>query len=886
MMQEIASKYNPKEVEDKWYKHWMDNNYFHSKPDDREPFTIVIPPPNVTGMLHMGHMLNNTIQDVLIRKARLDGKNACWVPGTDHASIATEAKVVKLLREKGIKKSDLSREEFMKHAWEWKEKYGGIILQQLRKLGCSCDWERTGFTMDPDMSEAVIDVFIDLYNKGYLYRGKRMINWDPKAKTALSNEEVIYKEVTASLYYVKYKIKDSDDHIMIATTRPETILGDTAICVNPTDERYKELVGKTAIVPMIERPIPIIADDYVDMEFGTGALKITPAHDPNDYEIGLRHNLEIVDTLNEDGTLNEAAQLYVGQTREEARKSVIEHLIDLHQLMKEEELTHKVGYSERTDEVVEPRLSLQWFLDMQKVAGPAIENVMNNNIQFHPKKYKNVYNHWMTNVKDWCISRQLWWGQRIPAYYFDDNDHVVAKTKEEALQLAIEKTGNSNLTLKDLHQDEDVVDTWFSSWLWPISLFDGFKDPNNKEFQYYYPTSDLVTGWDIIFFWVARMIIAGYEYKGEKPFSNVYFTGMVRDKQRRKMSKSLGNSPDPLALIEKYGADAMRVGVLLSTPAGNDILFDESLLEQGRNFINKIWNALRLINSWEKEEKQAPQENQFANQWIENKFYEVNASVRSNFEKYRLSDSLMSLYTFTWDDFCSWYLEMIKPSFGEGIDAATKEHAISVFENILKMLHPFIPFVTEEAYHLLSDRKDTDDIIVSSWPGINDFDANIILRTQQAREVVSGLRDVRNKRGIKPREKITAYVQDSENAKNYFNNLPKELIKKLAGIESFSFVTEEPKSTTSFVALLSGQSEKAESERFFVKVEIDAEVERQKLEDELKYTKGFLQSVMKKLENEKFVSGAPDAVVAKEKQKKESAEEKIRMLEESLQKIS
>ncbi|MDQ3192368.1 MAG: valine--tRNA ligase, partial [Bacteroidota bacterium] len=716
---EIASKYDPALTEDKWYKHWMEQGFFNSVPDEREPYTIVIPPPNVTGVLHMGHMLNNTIQDVLVRRARLQGKNACWVPGTDHASIATEAKVVAMLKEKGINKSDISREEFLKYAHEWKDKYGGIILDQLKKIGASCDWSRTRFTMEDDLSDAVITVFIDLYNKGFIYRGVRMVNWDPSGKTAVSDEEVIHKEVNSQLYYVRYKIQESDEWITIATTRPETILGDTAVCVHPEDPRYKHLKGKNVIIPIVERVVPIIFDDYIDIEFGTGALKVTPAHDINDYNLGVKHKLEVIDTINPDGTMSEEAGFYVGEDRFAVRKKIARDLEQSGYLIKVEEIKNKVGYSERTNAVIEPKLSMQWFLKMNNLSEPALENVMNDNIKLVPEKFKNTYRNWMENVHDWCISRQLWWGQQIPAWYNETGDVVVAKTKWEAINLFNEKFPETNI--EKIKQDEDVLDTWFSSWLWPISVFDGFKDPENKDIKYYYPTNDLVTGPDILFFWVARMIMAGYEFRGEKPFSNVYLTGIVRDKQGRKMSKQLGNSPEPLDLIKNFGADGVRVGMLLSAPAGNDLLFDESLCEQGRNFSNKIWNAFRLVKGWQvSDELEQPYVNQIAVTWFNTKFNEELKTINDHYSKYRISDALMGTYKLMWDDFCAWYLEIIKPAYEQPIDRKTIEQTTEFLENLLRLLHPFMPFITEEIWHCMEERTEKDCLIVSKWPDVNE----------------------------------------------------------------------------------------------------------------------------------------------------------------------
>ena len=875
---EIAKTYDPKSVEGKWYKHWMDKKYFHSEPDEREPFTIVIPPPNVTGVLHMGHMLNNTIQDVLTRKARLQGYNACWVPGTDHASIATEAKVVRMLREKNIKKGDLSREEFLKHAWEWTDKYGGTILEQLKKLGASCDWDRTRFTMEDKLSKAVIEVFVDLYNKGYIYRGLRMVNWDPAAKTALSDEEVIHKETISRLHHLRYRIEGTEDeYITIATTRPETILGDTAICVHPDDDRYKHLVGKKALVPLINRAIPIIADEYVEREFGTGALKVTPAHDVNDYELGKKHNLETIDILNDDGTLNTAAQLYIGFDRFEARKAIIKDLDDAKHLVKIEDLPNKVGYSERTSVVIEPKLSMQWFLDMKKLGGPALENVMNDNIKFYPSKFKNTYRHWMENIKDWCISRQLWWGQQVPAFYFGEgeNDYVVAKTIEEALELAKKKSNNQQLTTNNLKQDEDVVDTWFSSWLWPISVFDGFENPDNKDIQYYYPTSVLVTAPDIIFFWVARMIMAGYEYKNEKPFDEVYFTGVVRDLQGRKMSKSLGNSPEPLDLIDQYGADGVRVGMLYSSPAGNDLLFDEKLCEQGRNFSNKIWNAMRLIKGWEIYEGKN-EENEISIQWFEHKFNQVLEQLERAFKNYNLSEALKTLYNFVWDDFCSWYLEMIKPEYEKPIDRYTFNKTVEFFEKNLILLHPFMPFITEEIWHLLKERADGDDIVIAKWPVAKAADESIIEKGEIAKDIISKVREIRNKKNLKQREPLPLFVQNSN--KSAYADF-QQLIIKLAYLDHFRYTDTEIEDAITFIS---------NKDKFYVTLEqeINVEEEKERLQKELDYAKGFIRSVEGKLKNEKFVNNAPEAVVANEKQKLQDGLDKIKALEEALARLN
>ena len=870
---EIASKYNPAEIEDKWYQYWLEKGFFNSVPDHREPYTIVIPPPNVTGVLHMGHMLNNTIQDVLIRKARMEGKNACWVPGTDHASIATEAKVVAMLKEKGINKSDLTRVEFLKHAWEWKEKYGGIILEQLKKLGASCDWNRTRFTMEDDLSDAVIEVFVDLFNKGKIYRGVRMVNWDPAGLTAVSDEEVIYKEVNSKLYFVKYKIENSNDEfITIATTRPETILGDTAICVHPNDKRYSHLKGKRIIVPIINRSVPIIFDDYIDMEFGTGALKVTPAHDISDYNLGIKHNLEVIDTLNPNGTLSEAAGHYVGQDRFAVRKQIAKDLEALGQILKIEDIKNKVGYSERTDAVIEPRLSLQWFLKMDQMTKPALENVLNDNIKLIPDKFKNTYKHWMENVHDWCISRQLWWGQQIPAYYLKNGDFVVAQTPEKALDLAKIKTGNSDLTIADLRQDSDVLDTWFSSWLWPISVFDGFKDPNNKDIQYYYPTNDLVTAPEILFFWVARMIMAGYEYRGEKPFNNVYLTGIVRDKLGRKMSKSLGNSPDPLDLIAKYGADGVRVGMLLCSPAGNDLPFDEALCEQGRNFSNKIWNAFRLIKGWEVDKNiEQPSSSFVSVNWFQSKLNKEIETINEHYSKYRMSDALMATYKLVWDDFCAWYLEMIKPGFQHPIDSKTYNQTIVFLESLLKMLHPFMPFITEEIYHLLEQRSEKDCIILAEWINSGNKDEKILSEFDNVAEIISAIRTIRKDKNIPFKQALNLFIKRNDDFDESFNSL----IAKLTNLEKIVFVNEKVDNSFGFIV---------KSNEFFIPVSgnIDIESETKKILEELEYTRGFLNSVLKKLSNERFVSGAPAQVLEMENKKRIDAEGKIKVLEEQL----
>ena len=871
---DIPSKYNPALTEDKWYQYWLDNGFFRSEPDNREPYTIVIPPPNVTGVLHMGHMLNNTIQDILIRRARMQGKNALWLPGTDHASIATEARVVARLREDGIEKSQITREEFLKYAWEWKRKHGGMILEQLKKLGASCDWERTKFTMDDSMSESVIRVFIDLYNKGYIYRGVRMINWDPKAKTAVSNEEVIFKEVQSKLYYVRYKIVGKDEWLTIATTRPETILGDTAVCVHPEDKRYKHLIGEKIIIPLVNRPVPIIADEYVDKEFGTGALKITPAHDENDYEIGLKHDLEVINIFNEDGTLNENAQIFTGEDRFVARDLVTEKLREDGHIDKIEDYVNKVGYSERTEAVIEPRLSRQWFLRMKELANPALKSVMNDTVKIHPAKFKNVYRHWMENVKDWCISRQLWWGHRIPAYYLPGSDEfVVAETREAALDLARRKTGNPSLEIEDLKQDEDVLDTWFSSWLWPISVFDGIRDPQNKDFTYYYPTNDLVTAPDILFFWVARMIIAGYEYNNEKPFHNVYITGMVRDKFGRKMSKSLGNSPEPLDLIRKYGADGVRVGMLLCSPAGNDLLFDESLTEQGRNFGNKIWNAFRLIKTFKVDEDlNQPEESVKIVQWFDAKLNEALKTLGKQFTQYRLSEALMTVYKLFWDEFASWYLEVIKPSYKQPIDSKTFEATTDFFEKLLKLLHPFIPFITEEIWHLIKSRKGRESITVSDMPTGGDYDKKMIERFEKTKETVSSIRTIRKEKNIPNKSPLSLNVKEKEEV---YDNRFGEVLKKLCFLSEINFIAKKMEGAVSFIV---------KTTEFYIPLgdKVNAEEEIRKLENELEYTRGFLRTVAQKLDNEQFINNAPEKIIQMELTKKADAEEKINVLEERI----
>ncbi len=870
---DIPNKYNPADSEERWYKYWMENNFFHSEPDSREPYCVVIPPPNVTGVLHMGHMLNNTIQDVLVRRARLQNKNACWVPGTDHASIATEAKVVNKLKSEGIDKNDLTRDDFLKHAWEWKEKHGNIILEQLKRLGASCDWERTSFTMDETLSDSVIKVFVDLYNKGLIYKGVRMVNWDPSAQTAVSDEEVIYKEEQSKLYYLQYKIEgNEDEYIIIATTRPETILGDTAICINPNDERFKHLAGKRCIVPLVNRTIPIIQDEYVDMEFGTGALKITPAHDINDYEIGYKHNLESIDIFNDNGTLNENAQLFVGKDRFDVRKEIIPALEEAGNLVKIEDYNNKVGYSERTDVVIEPKLSMQWFLKMEELAKPALDAVINDEVQLHPAKFKNTYKHWMENVKDWCISRQLWWGHRIPVFYIGDtNDFVVAENLEQAIELAKEKTGR-DICATELRQDEDVLDTWFSSWLWPISVFDGINNPDNADINYYYPTNDLVSGPDILFFWIARMIIAGYEYKGKKPFNNVYLTGIVRDSQRRKMSKSLGNSPDPLLLIDKYGADGVRVGMLLCSPAGGDLLFDEGLPEQGRNFTTKVWNAFRLVKSWKVSNTEQPENAKLAIQWFENKLNKTIAVLNEQFDQYRISEGLMSIYTLFWDDFCSWFLEAVKPAYGCPVDTTTYKHCVEIFEKLMQTLHPFMPFITEEIWQLLRDRKKEESIMVSVLPKSEYIDENIIEQFELAKEITTNIRSIRKSKNIPFKDGLELNIKTNGVA---YNNYFEPVISKLANISDIKLTDEEVKSAVSFIV---------KAVEFYIPVGdmIDVEEEIKKLEEELKYTEGFLNSVSKKLSNERFVNNAPEKVVEIERKKQADAETKIKVLKERI----
>jgi valyl-tRNA synthetase len=874
----IPSKYDANNVESKWYDYWMKHNYFHSEPDEREPYTIVIPPPNVTGVLHMGHMLNNTIQDVLIRRARLQGKNACWVPGTDHASIATEAKVVAKLKEQGIDKNDLTRDEFLIYAWDWTNQYGGVILDQLKKLGCSCDWDRTKFTMDEDMNEAVIKVFVDLFNKGLIYRGYRMVNWDPEAQTTLSDEEVNHIERTDKLYYVKYAIEGEDGFVTIATTRPETILGDTAVCINPNDERFTELKGKKVIVPICNRVIPIIEDDYVDIEFGTGCLKVTPAHDVNDKEIGERHNLEVIDVLNADASMNSFGLHHQGKDRVVARKDIAKELDDMGVLVKTEDITHKVGTSERTHAVIEPRLSDQWFLKMEDLVKPAIQSVLvDKDIKLFPKKFENTYRHWLENIRDWNISRQLLWGQQIPAYFYGEgkNDFVVAESSEEALNLAKEKTGRSDLKIEDLKQDTDALDTWFSSWLWPMSVFDGIRNPENEEIKYYYPTNDLVTGPDILFFWVARMIIAGYEYKNEKPFNNVYLTGLVRDKQRRKMSKSLGNSPDALKLIRDFGADGVRVGLLLSSAAGNDLMFEESLCQQGKAFGNKVWNAFRLIDGWEVADFEQPEYAKVSITWFENKFNKTLIEIEDHYSKYRISDALMETYKLIWNDFCSWLLEMVKPAYQQPIDKLTYDAVISILENNLKILHPFMPFLTEEIWQHISDRTPEEALIVATWPEFKAVNETIISEFDFAAEVISGIRTIRKQKNIAFKDTIDCFVLNNDKASTNFD----VVISKLGNISDLSYTSEKVDGALTF---------RVKSNEYFVPMQgsIDVEAEIIKLTEELKYTEGFLKSVKKKLSNERFVAGAPEQVVASEKKKEADALAKIETLKASLSSLN
>lgn len=869
----ISEKYNPQDTEQKWYNYWLENNYFHSEPNEKPAYTVVIPPPNVTGILHMGHMLNNTIQDVLVRRARMKGFNACWVPGTDHASIATEAKVVAKLKSEGINKSDISREEFLKHAWDWTHKYGGTILEQLKKLGCSCDWDRTRFTMEPKLSQQVIESFVDLYNKGLIYRGYRMVNWDPEAKTNISDEEVIFKEQNGKLYYLKYQVEGSEEFLTVATTRPETIFGDVAICINPNDERYTHLKGKNVIVPIVNRVIPIIEDDYVDIEFGTGALKITPAHDVNDYEIGQKHNLPMIDILDDDANLNEHGLHYAGKNRFEVRKAIAKELEEKNLLLKAEDYINKVGTSERTGAVIEPKISQQWFLKMSEIAKPALEVVMNDEIKFYPEKFKNTYKHWMENIRDWNISRQLWWGQQIPAYYYGEGEHdfVVAENIEQALILAKEKAQNPHLEIADLRQDEDALDTWFSSWLWPMSVFDGLSAPENEDINYYYPTADLVTGPDIIFFWVARMIMAGLEWKGQVPFKNVYFTGIVRDKQRRKMSKSLGNSPDPIELMDKYGADGVRVGILLSSAAGNDLLFDEDLMLQGRNFATKIWNAFRLIQGWNREEKAISLAEQETIDWFENQLNKTIVEISEQFDKFRISDALHLIYKLIWDDFCAWYLEAIKPNYGEAISTEVYQKTIAFFEELMKLLHPFMPFLTEELWQNIAERSKEEALVIAQQKKADDFNEETIKSFDFAKELISGVRNYRQSKGISPRESVELFT----NATAFINEA---VVRKLANVSEVHFAEKTDKPSFTFLV---GATEIS----IPLSENLDLAEEKKKTEEEIKYLKGFLVSVEKKLSNEKFVANAKPEIVENERKKQKDAQEKIAILEEKLKNL-
>ncbi len=875
---EIPSRYDPLQTEAKWYAHWLEKQYFRSVPDEREPYCIVIPPPNVTGVLHMGHMLNNTIQDVLVRRARMQGKNACWVPGTDHASIATEAKVVSMLKQNGIEKSSLSREKFLEYAWEWKEKHGGIILEQLKKLGASCDWDRTCFTMDDNLYDSVIDVFIDLYEKGLIYRGVRMINWDPRALTAVSDEEVIYREVLSKLYYVRYKVEGTDEWLTIATTRPETILGDTAVCIHPKDERYTHLHGKKLIIPLVNRKVPLIVDDYVDMEFGTGALKITPAHDINDYNLGLKYNLECIDIFDDEGRLNAKAEILIGEERFAAREKITALLQDAGYLVKVEDYDNKIGYSERTDAVIEPRLSQQWFMKMGEMAKPALDVVMEDVVKFFPPKFKNTYRHWMENVRDWCISRQLWWGHRIPAYYLPDNMVIIAKSVEKALEIARQKFPEKNYKQADLRQDEDVLDTWFSSWLWPISVFDGIRNPNNADIKYYYPTNDLITAPEILFFWVARMIMVGLAYRREIPFKHVYLTGIVRDKLGRKMSKSLGNSPDPIKLMDHFGADGVRVGMLLTSPAGNDLPFDESLCEQGRNFSNKIWNALRLMKGWKVDDGlKQPDVNQVSISWLEARMNQTISLLDDHYDKYRISDALMLIYRHIWEDFCSWYLEMIKPAYQQAIDRKTYDSTIFLFGQLMKLLHPFMPFITEEIWHHLSDRKEGEDIIIAEMPEAQKYDKSLLGKFDYFREVVMAIRKLRKEKNIPFREPINLYVK--KNNKEETDTAFDGVGAKLCNISETKYIHQNMEGAAGFMV---------KATEFFIPLDekIDKEDELQSLQEDLTYTRGFLNSVMKKLGNEKFVNNAPEKVVATERKKQADAEAKIKLLEEQINRLA
>lgn len=872
---EIAKNFQHSAAEDKWYKHWDGAGYFTSTPDDRPAYTVVIPPPNVTGVLHMGHALNDTVQDILVRRAKMQGYNTCWVPGTDHASIATEAKVVNMLKERGIDKNKLSRDEFLKYAWEWKEKYGGIILQQLKKLGCSLDWNRTHFTMDEKYYAAVIRVFNDLYEKGYIYRGVKMINWDPKAKTALSDEEVIHKQTNSKLYYVRYKLDgDSDEYLTIATVRPETILGDTAVCVHPDDPRYAHLKGRKCIIPLVNREVPIIFDDYIDIEFGTGALKVTPAHDINDYNLGQKHNLEVIDTLNDDGTLSEAAGMYVGQDRFDVRKQIVKDLDAAGHLVKEEDYSNQVGFSERTDAVIEPRLSMQWWCNMEELAGPALENVLNDNIQFHPAKFKNLYRHWMENIKDWCISRQLWWGQRIPAWYDSENTIYVAQTEEEAYQKYKEQKPELAAAKPELRQDEDVLDTWFSSWLWPMQVFGWNEDPNNEELKYYYPTKTLVTAPEIIFFWVARMAMAGYEFLDQKPFDEVYFTGIVRDKKGRKMSKSLGNSPDLLKLIEDFGADAVRFSVMISSPAGNDLLYDESTLDQGRNFSNKMWNAMKLVKSWEERTAENIEDGNvhFAMEWMEQRIAEASQQLTELFKDFRLSEALKTIYSLIWDDFCSWYLEWVKPAQGAQMSHHVYQRTVDLYEQLLQLLHPYMPFVTEEIYHLLRDRKDGNDLIVKQLPVYDGLNKDTLKNGAKLKQLITAVRDARNKNQLKPKDSIKLWVDTEHHS---FYEIVQDILRRQVNAENLGHTSEAKQGTISVVV---------DTDKLYIEADaaVDASVQKEKLQKELDYLQGFLKSVDKKLSNERFVQNAKPEIVEVERNKKADAEAKIKAIEESL----